>query len=95
MFRGSYGSWLTEDEGSLEDALDYLAFSYYKVSTFIILCALKWNCPSNSSACMKYSPQLHCMQQDERDAGKETFLNLTTYSQLSQKSTSLSTGPDK
>ncbi|XP_077307484.1 prolyl 4-hydroxylase subunit alpha-3 isoform X2 [Lithobates pipiens] len=31
MFRGSYGSWFTEDEGSLEDALDYLAFSYYKV----------------------------------------------------------------
>nr|DBA32365.1 TPA: hypothetical protein GDO54_000164 [Pyxicephalus adspersus] len=30
MFRGSYGSWFTEDEGSLEDALDYLAFSYYK-----------------------------------------------------------------
>ncbi|XP_063807055.1 prolyl 4-hydroxylase subunit alpha-3 isoform X1 [Pseudophryne corroboree] len=30
MFRGSYGSWFTEDMGSLEDALDYLAFSYYK-----------------------------------------------------------------
>ncbi|XP_018429612.1 PREDICTED: prolyl 4-hydroxylase subunit alpha-3, partial [Nanorana parkeri] len=30
MFRGSYGKWLTEDMGSLEDALDYLAFSYYK-----------------------------------------------------------------
>ncbi|XP_075054591.1 prolyl 4-hydroxylase subunit alpha-3 [Mixophyes fleayi] len=29
-FRGSYGSWFTEDRGSLEDALDYLAFSYYK-----------------------------------------------------------------
>ncbi|KAM4796191.1 prolyl 4-hydroxylase subunit alpha-3 [Rhinophrynus dorsalis] len=30
LFRGSYGSWFTEDEGSLEGALDYLAFSYYK-----------------------------------------------------------------
>uniref|UniRef100_A0A8C5LYI3 procollagen-proline 4-dioxygenase n=1 Tax=Leptobrachium leishanense TaxID=445787 RepID=A0A8C5LYI3_9ANUR len=30
MFRGSYGNWFTEDEGTLEDALDYLAFSYYK-----------------------------------------------------------------
>ncbi|KAM4701356.1 prolyl 4-hydroxylase subunit alpha-3 [Discoglossus pictus] len=30
LFRGSYGSWFTEDEGSLEEALDYLAFSYYK-----------------------------------------------------------------
>ncbi|KAE8628035.1 hypothetical protein XENTR_v10007278 [Xenopus tropicalis] len=29
-FRGSYGNWRTEDEGSLEEALDYLAFSYYK-----------------------------------------------------------------
>ncbi|XP_044146779.1 prolyl 4-hydroxylase subunit alpha-3 [Bufo gargarizans] len=29
-FRDSYGSWFTEDQGSLEDALDYLAFSYYK-----------------------------------------------------------------
>nr|XP_033803422.1 prolyl 4-hydroxylase subunit alpha-3 [Geotrypetes seraphini] len=31
LFRSSYGSWLTENEGSLEDALDYLAFSYFKV----------------------------------------------------------------
>ncbi|KAM8975350.1 prolyl 4-hydroxylase subunit alpha-3 [Pelodytes ibericus] len=30
MFRKSYGNWFTEDQGSLEDALDYLAFSYYK-----------------------------------------------------------------
>ncbi|XP_073517347.1 prolyl 4-hydroxylase subunit alpha-3 isoform X2 [Phyllobates terribilis] len=29
-FRDSYGSWFTEDQGSLGDALDYLAFSYYK-----------------------------------------------------------------
>ncbi|XP_075706037.1 prolyl 4-hydroxylase subunit alpha-3 [Rhinoderma darwinii] len=30
MFRESYGRWFTEDQGSLEGALDYLAFSYYK-----------------------------------------------------------------
>ncbi|KAM3933923.1 prolyl 4-hydroxylase subunit alpha-3 [Leptodactylus fuscus] len=29
-FRDSYGRWFTEDQGSLEAALDYLAFSYYK-----------------------------------------------------------------
>ncbi|CAJ0964234.1 unnamed protein product, partial [Ranitomeya imitator] len=29
-FRDSYGSWFTEDQSSLEHALDYLAFSYYK-----------------------------------------------------------------
>ncbi|XP_019373271.1 PREDICTED: prolyl 4-hydroxylase subunit alpha-3 [Gavialis gangeticus] len=29
LFRVSYGSWHTEDEGSLEDALDHLAFSYF------------------------------------------------------------------
>ncbi|XP_066475543.1 prolyl 4-hydroxylase subunit alpha-3 [Tiliqua scincoides] len=30
LFRDSYGSQNTEDEGSLEDALDHLAFSYFK-----------------------------------------------------------------
>uniref|UniRef100_A0A8D0BHP0 Prolyl 4-hydroxylase subunit alpha-3 n=1 Tax=Salvator merianae TaxID=96440 RepID=A0A8D0BHP0_SALMN len=30
LFRVSYGKWNTEDEGSLEDALDHLAFSYFK-----------------------------------------------------------------
>ncbi|XP_056416263.1 prolyl 4-hydroxylase subunit alpha-3 isoform X2 [Hyla sarda] len=30
MYRDSYGSWFTEDQGSLEEALDYLAFSYFK-----------------------------------------------------------------
>ncbi|XP_061485630.1 prolyl 4-hydroxylase subunit alpha-3 isoform X2 [Rhineura floridana] len=30
LFRVSYGSWNAEDEGSLEDALDHLAFSYFK-----------------------------------------------------------------
>uniref|UniRef100_A0A8C8S3I0 Prolyl 4-hydroxylase subunit alpha-3 n=1 Tax=Pelusios castaneus TaxID=367368 RepID=A0A8C8S3I0_9SAUR len=30
LFRLSYGDWNTEDEGSLEDALDHLAFSYFK-----------------------------------------------------------------
>ncbi|XP_043929332.1 prolyl 4-hydroxylase subunit alpha-3 isoform X2 [Protopterus annectens] len=29
-FRQSYGSWRTEDQSSLEDALDYLAFSHFK-----------------------------------------------------------------
>ncbi|EMP23926.1 Prolyl 4-hydroxylase subunit alpha-3 [Chelonia mydas] len=32
LFRVSYGEWNTEDEGSLEDALDHLAFSYFKAS---------------------------------------------------------------
>lgn len=31
LFRGSYGEWNTEDEASLEDALDYLAFAYFQV----------------------------------------------------------------
>uniref|UniRef100_A0A8D2INF0 Prolyl 4-hydroxylase subunit alpha-3 n=1 Tax=Varanus komodoensis TaxID=61221 RepID=A0A8D2INF0_VARKO len=30
LFRLSYGDWNTEDEGSLEDALDHLAFAYFK-----------------------------------------------------------------
>uniref|UniRef100_A0A8C5RZI1 Prolyl 4-hydroxylase subunit alpha 3 n=1 Tax=Laticauda laticaudata TaxID=8630 RepID=A0A8C5RZI1_LATLA len=29
LFRISYGNWNTEDEGSLEEALDHLAFSYF------------------------------------------------------------------
>ncbi|XP_058041768.1 prolyl 4-hydroxylase subunit alpha-3 isoform X2 [Ahaetulla prasina] len=29
LFRVSYGNWNTEDEGSLEEALDHLAFSYF------------------------------------------------------------------
>lgn len=31
LFRGSYGEWKTEDEASLEDALDHLAFAYFQV----------------------------------------------------------------
>lgn len=31
LFRGSYGEWNTEDEASLEDALDHLAFAYFQV----------------------------------------------------------------
>ncbi|XP_068120789.1 prolyl 4-hydroxylase subunit alpha-3 [Hyperolius riggenbachi] len=49
MFRGSYGSWFTEDEGSLEDALDYLAFSYYKAGN--ISQAL-----DRSRECLLYDP---------------------------------------
>ncbi|XP_006778033.1 PREDICTED: prolyl 4-hydroxylase subunit alpha-3 [Myotis davidii] len=30
LFRGSYGEWKTEDEASLEDALDHLAFAYFQ-----------------------------------------------------------------
>uniref|UniRef100_A0A8I6AKZ4 Prolyl 4-hydroxylase subunit alpha-3 n=1 Tax=Rattus norvegicus TaxID=10116 RepID=A0A8I6AKZ4_RAT len=30
LFRRSYGEWKTEDEASLEDALDYLAFACYQ-----------------------------------------------------------------
>lgn len=31
LFRGSYGEWKTEDEASLEDALDHLAFACFQV----------------------------------------------------------------
>lgn len=31
LFRRSYGEWKTEDEASLEDALDYLAFACFQV----------------------------------------------------------------
>ncbi|XP_037697234.1 prolyl 4-hydroxylase subunit alpha-3 isoform X2 [Choloepus didactylus] len=31
LFRRSYGEWNTEDEASLEDALDHLAFAYFQV----------------------------------------------------------------
>nr|XP_020142198.1 prolyl 4-hydroxylase subunit alpha-3 isoform X2 [Microcebus murinus] len=31
LFRGSYGEWKTEDEASLEDALDHLAFAYFQL----------------------------------------------------------------
>ncbi|XP_064414096.1 prolyl 4-hydroxylase subunit alpha-3 isoform X2 [Latimeria chalumnae] len=31
LFRQSHGNWFTEDQGSLEDSLDYLAFSYFKM----------------------------------------------------------------
>ena len=31
LFLGSYGEWKTEDEASLEDALDHLAFAYFQV----------------------------------------------------------------
>ncbi|XP_060255999.1 prolyl 4-hydroxylase subunit alpha-3 isoform X1 [Ovis aries] len=38
LFRGSYGEWKTEDEASLEDALDHLAFAYFQAGN--VLCAL-------------------------------------------------------
>eukprot|EP00073_Rattus_norvegicus_P034015 XP_008757983.1 PREDICTED: prolyl 4-hydroxylase subunit alpha-3 isoform X1 [Rattus norvegicus] len=38
LFRRSYGEWKTEDEASLEDALDYLAFACYQVGN--VSCAL-------------------------------------------------------
>ncbi|XP_040114764.1 prolyl 4-hydroxylase subunit alpha-3 isoform X2 [Oryx dammah] len=38
LFRGSYGDWKTEDEASLEDALDHLAFAYFQAGN--VLCAL-------------------------------------------------------
>ncbi|XP_053312613.1 prolyl 4-hydroxylase subunit alpha-3 [Spea bombifrons] len=50
MFRQSYGSWFTEDEGSLEDALDYLAFSYYKAGNVSQALDL-------SRECLLYDPE--------------------------------------
>lgn len=32
LFRGAGGAWSPENEGTLEDALDHLAFSHFKVS---------------------------------------------------------------
>lgn len=39
LFRGSYGEWNTEDEASLEDALDHLAFAYFQVRECLRLTA--------------------------------------------------------
>ncbi|XP_009245108.1 prolyl 4-hydroxylase subunit alpha-3 isoform X4 [Pongo abelii] len=49
LFRGSYGEWKTEDEASLEDALDHLAFAYFQAGN--ISCAL-----SLSREFLLYSP---------------------------------------
>ncbi|XP_063123235.1 prolyl 4-hydroxylase subunit alpha-3 isoform X2 [Rattus norvegicus] len=49
LFRRSYGEWKTEDEASLEDALDYLAFACYQVGN--VSCAL-----SLSREFLVYSP---------------------------------------
>nr|XP_042135627.1 prolyl 4-hydroxylase subunit alpha-3 isoform X2 [Peromyscus maniculatus bairdii] len=38
LFRRSYGEWKTEDEASLEDALDYLAFACFQAGN--VSCAL-------------------------------------------------------
>uniref|UniRef100_A0A4W5NGL7 Uncharacterized protein n=1 Tax=Hucho hucho TaxID=62062 RepID=A0A4W5NGL7_9TELE len=34
LFRGAGGEWSPENEGTLEDALDHLAFSHFKVCLF-------------------------------------------------------------
>ncbi|KAM5180539.1 prolyl 4-hydroxylase subunit alpha-3 [Mantella aurantiaca] len=52
LFRSSYGNWFTEDEGSLEDALDYLAFSYYKAGNVTQALDL-------SRECLLYDPENH------------------------------------
>ncbi|XP_062052691.1 prolyl 4-hydroxylase subunit alpha-3 isoform X3 [Lepus europaeus] len=49
LFRGSYGEWKTEDEASLEDALDHLAFAYFQAGN--VSCAL-----SLSQEFLLYSP---------------------------------------
>lgn len=36
LFRQAYRTWNTEDEGSLEDVLDHLAFSHFKAIVFSI-----------------------------------------------------------
>lgn len=40
LFRGSYGEWKTEDEASLEDALDHLAFAYFQVGELVRLTSI-------------------------------------------------------
>lgn len=52
LFRVSYGSRNTEDEGSLEDTLDHLAFSYFKVSP-----ALPASSQVSSSSCPRRKVQ--------------------------------------
>ncbi|XP_057363206.1 prolyl 4-hydroxylase subunit alpha-3 isoform X3 [Manis pentadactyla] len=49
LFRGSYGEWKTEDEASLEDALDHLAFACFQAGN--VSCAL-----SLSREFLLYSP---------------------------------------
>ncbi|XP_021098948.1 prolyl 4-hydroxylase subunit alpha-3 isoform X4 [Heterocephalus glaber] len=50
LFRGSYGEWKTEDEASLEDALDHLAFACFQAGN--VSCAL-----SLSREFLLYSPE--------------------------------------
>ncbi|ERE78585.1 prolyl 4-hydroxylase subunit alpha-3 [Cricetulus griseus] len=46
LFRRSYGEWKTEDEASLDDALDYLAFACFQgTKLFIHLCYFLFGFP--------------------------------------------------
>ncbi|EPY83512.1 prolyl 4-hydroxylase subunit alpha-3 precursor, partial [Camelus ferus] len=45
LFRGSYGEWKTEDEASLEDALDHLAFAYFQRTQIVHY--YRWTGPDN------------------------------------------------
>ena len=38
LFRGAGGQWSPENEGTLEDALDHLAFSHFKVRQMFRRC---------------------------------------------------------
>nr|XP_056714804.1 prolyl 4-hydroxylase subunit alpha-3 [Euleptes europaea] len=75
LFRDSYGSWNTEDEGSLEDALDHLAFSYFKAGNISHALSLSQEFlhydPSNKRIArniLKYEKLL----QDSSESGEET-----------------------
>ncbi|XP_011900256.1 PREDICTED: prolyl 4-hydroxylase subunit alpha-3 isoform X4 [Cercocebus atys] len=55
LFRGSYGEWKTEDEASLEDALDHLAFAYFQPTLYQIP-SLYCSYETNSNAYLLLQP---------------------------------------
>ncbi|KAK1900089.1 Prolyl 4-hydroxylase subunit alpha-3 [Dissostichus eleginoides] len=38
LFRGAGGEWIPENAGTLEDALDHLAFSHFKITLRFLIC---------------------------------------------------------
>ncbi|XP_075448870.1 prolyl 4-hydroxylase subunit alpha-3 isoform X3 [Ascaphus truei] len=75
LFRGSYGSWFTEDKGSLEDALDYLAFSYYKAGNVSRALHLSRECllhdPDNGRMAQNIAKYERIVEDDPASAGLE------------------------
>ncbi|XP_011851617.1 PREDICTED: prolyl 4-hydroxylase subunit alpha-3, partial [Mandrillus leucophaeus] len=56
LFRGSYGEWKTEDEASLEDALDHLAFAYFQILPMILPWTKKFDYELFPSAVESHCP---------------------------------------